>query len=540
MSPSAGRSLWLSPLLVAASLSPLAAQVWSGGTLLRDLLGSGGAAYYGGGVAAGDFDDDGDDDLAVGAELFSGSYSDEGTLVVYRSGPNRALDYWGGSFGGGNDHRLGTAVAVGDFDGDQRDEIAASAPGYGVFYNGSVRAGAGAVVAFDFASGFWSTRILSQVESAAVDPPESSDQLGYALAVGDFNGDDYDDLAVGVPYEDFGGLEDAGVVLVFYGSAAGLAAAESPTTQHLASAYDGIAGTPGAGDQFGWALAAGDLDDDGYDDLAIGAPHRTVSTTSDAGQVSVLFGTPAGLTGSNQYLLDESDFTGRSPVVHERFGQALAIGNFDQTALCLFVAPPSCYDDLAIGIPRAAVTPPGGFPVANAGAVLVAYSSSSGLGTTPGEFQVLSQNDVAGAGAESGDEFGGSLAAGSLHKPSLFSGAIDDLVVGAQSETVGAGPSEEGFVQLFFGSTAGLDAGVQEQTFHEQPGLLLAPAAAVDHFGQTLAIGDLDGDGWGDLLLGVPLKDRHAIGDSGAVEVLFGALFADGFESGGLTGWSNY
>jgi len=528
-------ALWLT-----GGFSPGSAQVWSVGTRLLDLGSAGGAAYFGGGAAAGDFDGDGDDDLAIGASLYSVYYNNEGLLNIYRSGSGRSFSLWR-SHAGQPGIELGNQVVTGDFDGDGRDEIAASAPGAPIYYSGSDRDRAGVVLTFDYAGdGNWYVKTVSEIETAAVDPPEAGDQLGYGMAAGDFNGDGFDDLAVGVPYEDFGGLEDSGVVLVFYGSLAGLASDESPATLHIAPGYNSIAGTPGAGDQFGSALAAGDLDDDGYDDLAIGAPHRTVSPTSDAGQVSVLFGTPAGLTGSNQYLLDEYDFSGRSPVTHEHFGAALAIGNFNQTALCLFVPPPSCYDDLAIGIPRAAVTPPGGFPVADAGAVLVAYSSSSGLGTAPGTFQLLSQNDVAAAGAESGDGFGSSLAAGSLHKLSLLSGAFDDLAVGAMYETVGGGPSQEGFVQIFFGSTSGLDAGAQEQTFHEQPGLLLAPAAANDHFGQTLAIGDLDGDGWGDLVLGVPLKDHSGVTDAGSVEVLYGALFADGFEAGNLTAWSNY
>jgi hypothetical protein len=77
----------------------------------------------------------------------------------------------------------------------------------------------------------------------------------------DFNGDGFDDLAVGVPGEEVGGAAGAGGVNILYGSAGGLTGANQLLTQ----------ANPEAGDSFGSAaLAKGDFNHDGFTDLAVG------------------------------------------------------------------------------------------------------------------------------------------------------------------------------------------------------------------------------------------------------------------------------
>ena len=115
-----------------------------------------------------------------------------------------------------------------------------------------------------------STRMSSEsAAAAAAGTPAGQSQLG------DFNGDGYDDLAVGVPYEDVvtGGTDniDAGSVTVIYGSASGLTAAGNQVwTQGTAGMLDVVE----QGDTFGNALAVGDFNGDGCDDLAIGVANE--------------------------------------------------------------------------------------------------------------------------------------------------------------------------------------------------------------------------------------------------------------------------
>src|SRR6185503_13408667 len=86
------------------------------------------------------------------------------------------------------------------------------------------------------------------------------------VAKGDFNGDGFADLAIGVPEEDTGGAEDAGAVNVIYGSASGLTATDPnvPAPQFWSQNSTGISGASEAGDRFGAALASGDFNGDGF------------------------------------------------------------------------------------------------------------------------------------------------------------------------------------------------------------------------------------------------------------------------------------
>ena len=104
---------------------------------------------------------------------------------------------------------------------------------------------------------------------------ELSDHFGYSVAVGNFNGDAYDDLAIGIPHEDFEygpTIENAGSVIVIYGSSSGLSPTAVLPDQMWHQDSTDIIDSVEAYDWFGFALAAGDFDSDDYDDLAIGAP----------------------------------------------------------------------------------------------------------------------------------------------------------------------------------------------------------------------------------------------------------------------------
>jgi hypothetical protein len=107
-----------------------------------------------------------------------------------------------------------------------------------------------------------------------------------ASAGADFNDDGVTDLAVGVPGEN----DFAGAITVLYG--AGVTGLSGSGGQ----LFTQVAGAVEEGDLFGSALAAGDFDNDGFADLAVGAPAEDVSGAFNAGAVSALYGAAGGLS----------------------------------------------------------------------------------------------------------------------------------------------------------------------------------------------------------------------------------------------------
>jgi len=524
------------PLAFGLLLSSVAgAQVWEVG---NRLLGAGtsvpaGSNGFGLAAVAADFDDDGDDDLVVGAPYATSLFGpttllEAGLAEVFLGSPTRTLISSANFLGSWSESHLGSALAAGDFDGDGRPELAMGSPGDDM---GNVEScGAVWIRAYE-TSGWTFVTSLGQDLAGVPGVAEIGDEFGSSLAVGDFDADGFADLAVGVPFENWGGT-DTGAVVVFYGSISGLTGTGS---QMFGAGQDGVLGTAGDGDNFGWALAAGDFDADGFADLAIGAPFRDVAGAASAGQVHLLYGSAAGLSAVGDQLLDEDDFPGNDPGSGENFGFALAAGNFDDPGvdLCAVLPTDACAADLAIGVPDQGLVPPGGGFAAGAGMVLVAYGTLS-AGIDPEDSEVFSQNNLAGT-PEQNDHFGRTLAAASLN--GRWSGyRAADLVIGVPNE--GLDESSEGYLHLVFGGFDRLGS-YPGQTQFQRDGFASAPGEADTYFGSALAIGDLDGDERGDLAVGIPNKTMGGHAGAGAVQVLYSALFADGLESGLDTNWSS-
>ena len=152
---------------------------------------------------------------------------------------------------------------------------------------------------------------------------ELGDRFAHALAAGDFDNDGFADLAIGAPLEDIGAISDAGAINVLYGSAGGLTPVEIP--QFWQGAAGGVVGTAEASDAFGWSLAAGDFDNDGPADLAVGVPFEDIAAIDDAGAVNVIYGSTGGLTppGDQQFWHGAAGVIGTAEA-NDSFGFALA------------------------------------------------------------------------------------------------------------------------------------------------------------------------------------------------------------------------
>jgi hypothetical protein len=164
-------------------------------------------------------------------------------------------------------------------------------PGYSVQYTELEASERSQGVAFHSLSGF-GNQYWHQGSTGILGALEDSGRFGRALAAGDFDGDGFDDLAVDAPREVVAGVvgpTGEGAVHVLYGTGNGLSAA-GDQVWHQGSF--GIFGAPEDDDLFGQAVAAGDFDGDGLDDLAVGVPWEDVAGHTDAGAVNVLYGAP--------------------------------------------------------------------------------------------------------------------------------------------------------------------------------------------------------------------------------------------------------
>jgi hypothetical protein len=365
-----------------------------------------------------------------------------------------------------------------DFDNDGFADLAVGVPGE----NDS----AGAVnVLYGTGSGL--TGAGGQLFTQVAGNPEAGDSFGWELAAGDFNNDGFADLAVGAPFEGVSGAQGAGAVSVLYGSPAGL-------TSTGGQLFTQVGGAVEESDSFGYALAAGDFDDDGFADLAAGAPSETVGSRPAAGAVSVLYGSSGGLTRTGGQLFTQ---VGGAVETGDAFGSALAAGDFNNNG----------FADLAVGAPGEAVGSAGG-----AGAISALPGTADGLTSTAG--QLFTQ--VAG-NPEIGDAFGHVLAAGDFNN-----NGFADLAVGAPFEAVGSATGA-GAVSVLYGSAAGLTR-TGGQLFTQVGGAV----EARDLFGFALAAGDFDNDGFDDLAAGAPWERVGTAVLAGAVSVLYGT-------GGGLT-----
>lgn len=397
------------------------------------------------------------------------------------------------------------ATSVGDCDlnGDGRDDLAAGAPGDRAGGRRATRSGV-VFVQYGRTDGTLTQGSLRHTGQAGIPgKPHGTDRFGAAVACGDINGDDFDDLIVGEPGERGGGARDVGAIYVFFGGFAGI----NERGRRITQASPGVASDNAAGDRFGATLATGDVNADGYDDIIVGAPGKDVDGVVDAGAVFVLRGSAGGidpdreisLTGNSRVLPGEAE-TG------DRFGDSLAVGRVDADE----------FADIVVGAPGEEVT-----GAARAGAVAVVF------GTQRSRFErakVVHQGRPGqGETPEAGDGFGTSVAV--LN----YDGDRDgDIAIGVPGEDLdvtieGADVTvvDAGLVQVFrankstllFDSTINLDQSRADFAEDLEEG---------DQFGMVVASGLIDGErGW-ELVVAAPGEDSRRKSDSGSVHVFRG------------------
>jgi hypothetical protein len=399
---------------------------------------------------AGDVNGDGFSDILVGALGYDKGEANEGSAFLFlgsNSGPS--LDpAWMGE-GDLADAGYGiSAGAAGDVDGDGYGDVIIGASGY---TNGEYREGA-AYVYHGSADGPAAT------PGWAAYGDQAYANFGVVVApAGDVNGDGYSDVIVGAPRYDFGGI-DVGRAYVYAGSDSGLAGEPLWFTTGVQE-----------GEQLGAAASnAGDVNGDGYSDVIIGARSHDGGEEESIGRASLFLGSAVGL-GSTP------DWTAEGGQALEGFGVSLATaGDVNGDG----------YSDVLVG----AYGYSGGEQFE--GAAYGYYGSETGLSVSP-DWSV--ESDQANAA------FGQSVStAGDVNAD-----GYSDVIVGAAY--MSGEYTKEGAAFVYLGSDTGLAF---------DPGWVVTGEQDSCGFGRSVATaGDVNGDGFSDVIVGAYSYDNGEINE---------------------------
>jgi hypothetical protein len=411
-----------------------------------------------------DVNGDGFDDVLVGAPSCAGDgCSLPGTASLYH-GSAAGVGVTAALVleGAAEEDRFGGAVAcAGDVNGD----------GFADIVVGSHLADPGGRVEAGTASVFHGSAIGVTVPAARVlEGVSSREQFGESVAgAGDVDGDGFADIIVGSPSADPGGRLNGGEARVFHGSATGVSPAAARVVE-------------GSGMLGGSVASAGDINGDGFTDVVIGAPWTTVGDQALAGTASVLHGSPTGLDPAAARVL-----VLEGAAMRDFFGWVVAsAGDINGDG----------FADILVGAPQN--------EFASDGFGKVSVHLGSAMGIAPEAARVLE-------GAPTGAYRFGAAAAGA---GDVNGDGFADIIIGAYAASPG-GRRGAGSASVFHGSAMGVAASADR---------VLEGAARRDSFGRSAAsAGDVNGDGFADVVVGAPVASPGGRTEAGAASVFRGS-----------------
>lgn len=437
-------------------------------------------ANVGGAVVLGDVNGDGYDDMVMGAYIDGDSVPGSAYLIYGTADQASSLTISAANaitFSGTSaDDQVGTSLAMGDLNNDGFDDIV-----IGAKKDDTSATDAGRVSIVYGGATTLSATAISNLPGLTGE--NASDLAGSSVAVGDLNNDGFDDIVIGAP-QNADGQNMAGAVYVVYSSATELTGNTSLSS--VVELY-GSGDNGGNGGQAGTAVATGDINGDGAADILVGTPYANPAGLSSAGWVKVIYGSTTQLTSSSlisQGLL----ITGET--AYDEFGSNVATGDINNDG----------YDDLFMAAPA---NTDGGAP---SGAVYVVYGSSSTLSNGPAssaiEITGTIANEMLGIGMAVTD---------------TNNDGIGDLLLGNNTSS-----GVTGMIYVIYGQTGHLSSSTVVTAANNS---FSSTTTTGDQFGRSIAVGDVNGDGFGEILIGS--RGYQFLGHEGAVYLAYTSFDGD-------------